>query len=664
MEEIKQMFIDYLEKDREYRKQISQINDAHILEVPDIPRFKLNLYKLYTERSKLYNEFNKQPNKFKQELFEAVSELAGAEPKGIEITDFDFIEPKKIGSLTPKYFNRLIVVEGLVSTLSERFSYVKVATWKCVHCGTKVQTSESNREMPKKPLRCPNEACGRKDFVFLEDESIKEPYQKLWIEENPEDVNAKRLPNLLEVRMYDDMAEPDIASRFTMGEKTRIIGILRNFKIPRTKNMYRTYIEILGVSTENTEEIIIDDGTEKRILEASKNNPKQMFLNYFSKTISGMENEKESVLLSLFGGSKKTTATGTYKRDIIHVALCGDVSTAKTVLLEQAEKIAPKSIYVSGGMASHGGLLGITFKDEETGKAMYRGGALLRANNGICFINEFDRIPTEEQEALSEVMEEGRIGLAKFGISAQLNTKPTIIAVANPKAGYFDPNIAFYSQLPISPKLISRFDLIFVIRDVVDEKRDSEIVDKMHESITDKKMKKEDIEFLKKYIYYAREKCKPKLTEKAKSKIKKSFLEFRKLDMGSSPAVRFRNYDTLIRISEAHAKIYLRDKVEDEDIEEAISIYKKMLESLGLFSEGGGLDFVNTGVSQKSHNQYSTVMEILKQMNDEYDLVNYDDLVDECVKNGIEEFKAREIISRLKKNGVVLEPKPNMLRLV
>ncbi|NYZ79629.1 ATP-binding protein, partial [Candidatus Micrarchaeota archaeon] len=355
-------------------------------------------------------------------------------------------------------------------------------------------------------------------------------------------------------------------------------------------------------------------------------------------------------------------------------------NTAKSQLLQYVQMLSPKGIYVSGKSSSAAGLTATAEKDDfGEGGWTLKAGALVLAAGGMAMIDEFDKMGDEDRSSMHEAMESQEIHVAKAGIIATFKANASILAAANPKYGRFDPNELPAAQFEIPPTIMSRFDLIFPIKDVLDEKRDREMADHILTShfTSGMKLKKDynvaDIEarekrvqpiidkgLLRNYIAYARINYSPVLTEEAMAKIKDFYLELRKMGEGQgSVPITARYLEGIVRLSEASAKGRLSDTVGIEDAERAIKLLKYSLKEIGMDPETGRLDIdiIATGQSHSRVDKIRTVMKLIKRLNADFGEAKHEDIIEECKVQNLKPEEAEEIINQLKRGGEIYSPK-------
>jgi len=277
---------------------------------------------------------------------------------------------------------------------------------------------------------------------------------------------------------------------------------------------------------------------------------------------------------------------------------------------------------------------------------------------------------------LHEAMEQQKISIAKAGILTTFQTKASVLAAANPKFGRFDPNTPPAAQFDIPQTLLSRFDLIFAIRDILDESHDRKLVEHImighmagasREKVADDSMILPVIspDLLRKYIAYARRTVFPQLTNEASEKIKEFYLDLRQMGKKSNTfPVTARQVEGIIRLAEASAKVRLSKKVELQDAERAVALVTFVLNDIFMDKETGLIDsdIVNIGQPKSKVDKIRTLMNIITSLQKQFDIVDVDDIVKECAAVNIDEPTCRKMVDDLKKNGDLYEPKPGQVK--
>lgn len=305
---------------------------------------------------------------------------------------------------------------------------------------------------------------------------------------------------------------------------------------------------------------------------------------------------KKSLALSLFGGERKNAGKKHNVRGDINILICGDPGTAKSQFLKYTEKIAPRAVFTTGQGASAVGLTAYVRRNPITREWTLEAGALVLADQGVCLIDEFDKMNDQDRTSIHEAMEQQSISISKAGIVTSLQARCAVISAANPIGGRYDPSLTFSDNVNLSEPILSRFDILCVVKDEFDPMMDQNLAKfvvsshiKHHPTnATDSQGHETDIqmsdngleipqELLKKYIVYSKVNVHPKLTNMDQDKIAQMYSQLRQesLATGSLP-ITVRHIESVIRMSEAHARLHLRDTVIDTDVNVAIGM---MLES-------------------------------------------------------------------------------------
>ncbi|OWP53928.1 hypothetical protein B2I19_01230, partial [Thermoplasmatales archaeon ARMAN] len=373
------------------------------------------------------------------------------------------------------YVSKLIALDGLIVKRSEISPKVKIGVYECTFCGAK-QTVEL--DMGAAPEIC--KECKRKSMKQIPEESQLINLQKIAIQDPLEKLKGNTPTWQLEVWLQDDMVNTVIP-----GDRIDLTGVLRirprrNQRGKAETNLYTMFVDSVSVISKQKEfaELSITEEEEREIKELSKD--PQIFekiAKSIASSIYGHNEIKKAVALQLFGGTTgKTMVDGSAIRSDMHILLIGDPGSAKTRILQAISELVPKGIYVSGKSVTGGGLTAVAERDDfSEGGWTLKAGAMVLGSGGIVCIDEFDKISQDDRAALHEALESQTISVAKAGIIATFSARAAVLAAANPKFGRFDPHQYPAEQFDIPPTLLSRFDLIFPITDVMDEDTDRNI---------------------------------------------------------------------------------------------------------------------------------------------------------------------------------------------
>jgi replicative DNA helicase Mcm len=591
-----------------------------------------------------------------------------------------------IKSISSRHLGKMISVEGVVRQITDVLPKMNVGFFECRKCGTTYRIEQDESRL-KQPVSC--ESCRAREFALVNESSEFIDYQKIQIQEPLEKLKGNEQASYLDVHVTDD-----IVNKITVGNKTRFTGILILEPNKDKKVVYNRFLEVVHLEETQQEFDLIEVSSEEEaeIEELAKDpNVYDNLINSIAPAIYGHDIIKEAIVLQLFSGMRKVLPNNPRIRGNIHILLVGDPSTGKSQLLQATHNIAPKSIYFSGKTTTGVGLTATAVKDDfGEGGWTLKAGALVLASGGTCMADELDKLDNDERSALHEAMEQGTISVAKAGIVTRFQSDTSILAAANPKFSRFDPySTSFIDQINLPVTLISRFDLFFMVRDILDKTKDQDLAQhilKTHQSgeILLQSAKKghaltqeikEEIkgltnpkiegEMMRKYISFARQNRFPVLSQDAIKEISDFYVGLRELGKKEdSYAATHRQLEGLVRLSEASARVRLSDVVEKVDAERAVRLLKTSLEDLVTDPETGKIDYdiIATGRTHTQVTNIRKVLNIIKSKAQEMDMVPMQDVVEEAQQEGITPEKTRETIEELIKKGEVYSPRHRFVK--
>jgi replicative DNA helicase Mcm len=658
-------------KAEKYRQRISQMAVAGktslIVDFEDLWGFEQKLAEGLLEKP---DEFLNHANNA------AYAQLQSEDPEYAEKIDtvnvrivrlWEATQLRKLGSV---HIGKLVMVEGIVVRSTPVRPMVMQAAFKCKRCGEITPVNQTGQFL-KAPFACANPSCRAKGpFDFVQEESTFIDSQDLRLQERPEDLPPGQLPRTLHVKLVGgeivDVARP--------GDHVSIVGIVRAVSptLPRVGKL-RTFIlhldansiEVLGKEPEIA---LPSPEEEEKILELAKD-PwiHRKIINSIAPSIYGYDHIKEAIMYLLFGGVPKTLPDITIRGEM-NALLIGDPGTAKSQLLQYVARIAPRGLYTSGRGTTAAGLTAAVIRERGGGMSL-EAGALVLADKGIACIDEIDKMRPEDRVAIHEAMEQHTVSVAKGGIVATLNARTAILAAANPALGRYEPHRTIAENISLPVTILSRFDLIFILRDVPDKETDS----KMSEHILEIHRKgltpvepPIPLELLRKYISYAKG-IKPVLTQEALKRLNDFYLAMRSVsETESSPvAITARQLESLVRIAEARARAALRKEVLAEDAEAAINIMKKSLQEVGidLSSYKYDIDLIMTGKPKSVRDKLQTILSTMIEMEKETGIVEKAALLNELeTKYKISRNEAERLLGQLLREGTIYEPREGYLK--
>ncbi|MEM4348636.1 MAG: minichromosome maintenance protein MCM [Candidatus Anstonellaceae archaeon] len=582
-----------------------------------------------------------------------------------------------IQDISSRQIKELICVKGTITRRTQVKHKVKVAVYICQVCDAKTKIPLTKNTTV--PQVC--DSCKRRALKLEEDESYFVDIQWAQAQELLERLKGGATPAQISLLLEDDLV-----NTVTPGETMEITGIMRirpeGKRGKDAAQIYERYLDVVYIKStqKDFEEIETTKEDERKIRELAAD-PRlyEKMRNSIAPGIYGHDEVKDALVLQLFGGTPgKMMPGGAPIRDDMHILLIGDPGSAKTRFLQYVCELAPKSIYVSGKSVTGVGLTAAAEKDEiGDGGWTLKAGALVLASGGIAGVDEFDKIDDNERAAMHEVMESQSVSVAKAGIVAKFRAKTAILAAANPKFGRFDPNKLPGEQFDIPPTLLSRFDLIFPIIDVLDEEKDAKLAQHLlsiHKFAAEAKEAKDesivppiDPLLLRKYISYARQHVKPVLSKEAMERLKEYYVQLRGRGKaeGSVP-ITPRYIEGLIRLSEASAKVRLSNTVEIQDAERAIRLVDFMLNKVSRDRETGKLDIdiLATGRPKSQVDKINEILSIARKLQDQLGAVEISRLIMQAEERGIDEVTARRLIEDLIYKGELYKIKPGFVKIV
>eukprot|EP01034_Spumella_vulgaris_P021414 gene21414-27444_t len=442
----------------------------------------------------------------------------------------------------------------------------------------------------------PGEDCGPSPFVIMADSCEYIDQQTMKLQESPEVVPTGEMPRniLLAVDRY-------LVDRITPGTRVSVIGISSLYnagarqKLKTSEALRSSFLRILGIQIEfagGGRTVNLFTPAEEEEMQRLARDPDiyEKVARSIAPQIQGeyTQDIKKALACLLMSGSRKILPDGVKLRGDINVLLMGDPSTAKSQFLKFIEKVAPVGVYTSGKGSSAAGLTASVIKDSK-GEFYLEGGAMVLADGGVICIDEFDKMREQDRVAIHEAMEQQTISIAKAGITTVLNCRASVLAAANPIFGRYDDLKGVGDNIDLMTTILSRFDCIFIVRDLRDVERDRNIArhvlgvhinSSMQESTSSAEI---SAPTLKKFVTYCRERCAPRLNDEAAALLSGQYVHIRnsvRLSLLDKPGeaqvvpITIRQLEALVRLSESLAKMRLSAEATVTDVEEALRLFK------------------------------------------------------------------------------------------
>lgn len=569
------------------------------------------------------------------------------------IEDYQEIESNRISHMKPTPLidinealsNKEIKVQGMISKLTGILNEKYKEEYTCSECNLSFPTKPGH-----KPFTC--RKCKAQGSFRKTDETFRD-FREFEIEETLEFLD--RQPERIRIRMIGDLINLDDIKTLQIGQIVDIVGIVDKEKT-KTKNdreIYEYYILANEIITSTLRDDDISNEEMEQIIHISKNNPIKILSESIAPDIVGLDSVKKSLLLQMARGEEGNRLN----RPMIHILLVGDPSSGKSKLAIRSHEKMPKSIYGSADNMSKAGLCSVTEKDELSGRWSARSGVLSRANKSVLILDEFDKLAKDDLKALHTPMEEGIVTVDKAGAHIELRSSTSILACCNPKNGYFDKSgfssVSKETNLP--EPIISRFDLIFYIDDVINNEKDRLIA----KSLFGKRAKNSEIldtNLFRKYINYAKT-ITPKLEEETEESAEEIYINLRnKSKIAPEKKITSRQLGGLIRLSFASAKLRLSKKVELCDIELAEGLMLDALHSIGFARDLSQIDQASlyTKTTSRKISMNNQLIELIKtQINN--GIGKEELLIDFLLSHGFPMSLIDRTLTGLKHDGNILE---------
>jgi len=563
-----------------YVEQIDQMMSKHskyiVVDYNDLVLFPV-----------IESHFNENPDQILDAFSRAIKEIlkerfpdyAEKIKHDIRARIANFPVQRSLRQINSEIITKMTSVSGMVVRSSEVKPLAKEVTYKCLDKHISKFTLLDGMSL-NASVKCQTPNCKHTSLAIIPEASRFIDFQILRLQELPEDLPPGQLPHYVNVSIKQDLvdyARPGdriVLTGIVRIEQERISGVSKSESALYRLRMDGNNVEFIGgkgiKSSRRTEREEISPDEEKIVKSLAKNpDIYDRLIASFAPHIKGHALFKEAILLLIVGSTQRVLTDGTKIRGDINVFLVGDPGTAKSEMLKFCARIAPRGLYTSGRGSTAAGLTAAVVKDA-SGIFMLEAGAVVLGDQGLVCIDEFDKMRPEDRSALHEVMEQQSASIAKGGIVATLNARTSILAAANPMFGKYDIFKNIYENVNLPIPLLTRFDLIFIVRDIPSQEKDRNIAQHIisqHGFSGTDTTSLIDIDILTKYLSYAK-RGEPALTKEAENLIMEFYLKMRNIsgeDKENMITITPRQLEGLIRLATARARLLLKNKVEGED---------------------------------------------------------------------------------------------------
>ncbi|XP_075982792.1 minichromosome maintenance 5 [Anticarsia gemmatalis] len=610
---------------------------------------EINIEDLSSFDEVLAEKLYKKPTEHLPILEEAAKELAdeltAPRPEGEEkVEDIQVLlssdaHAANLRELKSETVSRLVKIPGIVISASGIKAKATKISIQCRSCrniipNLPVKPGLEGYVMPRK---CNTEQAGRPKcpldpYFIIPDKCKCIDYQVLKLQEAPESIPQGEMPRHLTV-----YCERVLCERVAPGARVTVLGIYSIKKIAKIGREGRdkgsvgvrsSYLRAVGLTAEEgvtggLRPFTADEEEQFRRLAASPDIYERIAKS-IAPSVFGAVDMKKAIAALLFGGSRKRLPDGLTRRGDINILLLGDPGTAKSQLLKFVEKVAPIGVYTSGKGSSAAGLTASVIRDPGSRNFVMEGGAMVLADGGVVCIDEFDKMREDDRVAIHEAMEQQTISIAKAGITTTLNSRCSVLAAANSVFGRWDDTKAD-DNIDFMPTILSRFDMIFIVKDEHDQNRDITLA----KHIISVHMGGDSVEretaagelplaLLRRYAAYCRARCGPRLSAAAAERLRARYVLMRtgasqherQADKRLSIPITVRQLEAVIRISESLAKMQLQPFATESHVTEALRLFQvSTLDAAMTGSLAGAEGFT----SEEDHEMLSRVEKQLKR---------------------------------------------------
>ncbi|XP_044507759.1 DNA replication licensing factor MCM4-like isoform X2 [Mangifera indica] len=637
--------------------------------------------------SDLYNKMIRYPLEvlaiFDIVLMDIVSLINPLFDKHVQVRIFNLKSSTSMRNLNPSDIEKIVSLKGMIIRCSSIIPEIREAVFQCLVCGYYSDPVVVDRGRINEPTQCSKQECMAKNSMTMVHNRCRFADKQIFrLQETPDEIPEGGTPHTVSLLMHDKLVDAG-----KPGDRVEVTRIYRAMSVrvgptQRTvKSLFKTYIDCLHIKKTDKSRMLFEDHTdidnsqprieeeihfdESKVEQLKELSERPDIYETLTRSLAPniweLDDVKKGLLCQLFGGNALKLPSGASFRGDINILLVGDPGTSKSQLLQYIHKLSPRGIYTSGRGSSAVGLTAYVTKDPETGETVLESGALVLSDRGICCIDEFDKMSENARSMLHEVMEQQTVSIAKAGIIASLNARTSVLACANPSGSRYNPRLSVIDNIHLPPTLLSRFDLIYLILDKADEQTDrrlaKHIVALHFENPESVEQDVLDVATLTEYVSYARKHIHPKLSDEAAEELTRGYVEMRRRGNfpGSSKKVITatpRQIESLIRLSEALARIHFSEWVEKRDVMEAFRLLEVAMQQSATDHSTGtiDMDLITTGVSASERMRRDNLVSTTRN------------IIMEKMQLGGPALRLMELLEELKKLSAGIEPHLQDLR--